>query len=326
MNNLEALASISRLSENVVRVLGQNPGKFTLQGTNTYIIGRKRPFTLVDTGEGRVEYTPLLETALQDAGKESASDEHEVDVSDIIISHWHGDHVGGLPAVLGLLRQLWNERNGGAPFKPPRLHKFPSLQTPNAHDQLPSILASLPPDSYTSSPAGNPFHELTDGQALVNLRVLHTPGHTTDSIALHVPSDKALYTADTVLGQGTAVFEDLAAYMRSLQRMLTFAREQGADKLYPGHGPVVVQGKELIETYIAHRQDRENQLLELLKDEKPWSTWTMVTTLYKSYPESLWLPAAHSVDLHMKKLEEDGAVRKLGGEGKDAEWQVVQTK
>ncbi|KAF8227334.1 Metallo-hydrolase/oxidoreductase [Tricholoma matsutake] len=340
MDQLEVLPSVSRLSEHVVRVLGQNPGKFTLQGTNTYIIGKQNPYTLVDTGEGRDEYIPILESAL--AKPHSVA---EPDVSDIIVSHWHPDHVNGLPTVLSLLRRLWEERNPLLPFTPPRLHKFPrdSNAPPSSHgtlNTLPSIINSLPPNSYTPSPNGNAFHDLHDSQIIAPLAlcVLHTPGHTDDSIALYIPQDRALYTGDSVLGQGTAVFEDLALYLKSLNAMLHFGDSEpdGAyDTVYPGHGPVVPNGKKLIGGYITHRLERETQIIKVLKSSPPgsvdslepssnyWTTWKIVTTLYAVYPESLWLPAAHGVGLHLKKLEGEGVVRRVGGEGKDTSWEMV---
>jgi glyoxylase-like metal-dependent hydrolase (beta-lactamase superfamily II) len=144
-----------------------------------------------------------------------------------------------------------------------------------------------------------------------------------------------LYTSDTVLGQGTAVFEDLALYLNSLNSMLQFGDSKPYDAVYPGHGPVVPDGKKLISGYIAHRLEREAQILQVLKSPLPgsvdlpgspkhyWTTWTIVTKIYAEYPQSLWLPAAHGVDLHLKKLEGEGVVRRVGGEGKDISWEVL---
>ncbi|TFK45647.1 Metallo-hydrolase/oxidoreductase [Heliocybe sulcata] len=334
MEALESLPHISRLSDRVVRVLGQNPGKFTLQGTNTYIVGTRNPYTLIDTGEGRDEYIPVIESALKDVSP--PSNPEEPDVSDIILTHRHHDHIGGLPSVLALLRRLWETRNphGGVSFRPPRIHKFPL--PPDAQDgQVQSVLDSLAPGSFTPSSSGASLHELSEGQAIdidttpaLQLHVLHTPGHTLDSICLHFPADNALFTADTVLGQGTAVFEDLSTYISSLQSILAHRdKEPGQTEytiLYPGHGPVVTEGPKTISTYIQHRLERETQVLQVLQSSQgTWTPWAIVSKIYAAYPESLWLPASHGVILHLRKLEKDGKVKFLGGEGKDSQWQLA---
>lgn len=66
-------------------------------------------------------------------------------------------------------------------------------------------------------------------------RVCHTPGHTTDHIVLVAPDSGYMFSGDNVLGEGTAVFEDLYEYMKSLKHMVNLK----PTKIFPGHGPVV---------------------------------------------------------------------------------------
>ncbi|EJF62693.1 Metallo-hydrolase/oxidoreductase [Dichomitus squalens LYAD-421 SS1] len=331
MEALEALPSIARLSKTVTRVLGQNPGKFTLQGTNTYLLGERNPYILVDTGEGREDYIPYLQEALADPSREHNATEPYI--SYIILTHRHHDHTEGLPSVLTLLRKLWNAQQPPptTPYRPPRIHKLP-LPTPDS--RFDSLIERLEPGSFTPTASGAPVHDLSDSDTLPvtltsttpesdsSLHIIHTPGHTPDSLCIYYPPDRALFTADTVLGHGTSVFEDLGQYMSSLRKMIDYANDpaHAYSTVYPGHGPVVPEGLAKVQTYLKHRVEREEQVLRVLRQDPPaegefdqgWTTQAIVAVIYAKYPKELWGPAAHSVELHLKKLVGDGVVEQDG--------------
>lgn len=235
----------------VTRILGQNPGPYTLQGTNTYLIGRRgSSVILLDAGEDKPEYIPLLRTALQD-GRYTA-------VSDIILSHYHHDHTLGLKTVLPLIEELKLGR--------PNIHKIPCRKDPSLDQPTLDILSHLGRDTPRQLEDGQTFPVADGGK----LTVLATPGHTEDSASFILQHDNAtaLFTADTVLGQGTAVFTDLKALISSLERCVDKVQEAaGADqkiKLFCGHGPVVDDGVAKMKEYIAHRLQREQQVLDAL--------------------------------------------------------------
>jgi glyoxylase-like metal-dependent hydrolase (beta-lactamase superfamily II) len=93
------------------------------------------------------------------------------------------------------------------------------------------------------------------------LRAIHTPGHTTDHLCYWLEEEQSLFAGDTILGQGTTEFEDLYDYLNSLKLILHLSPK----RIYPGHGPVVDNPQETIEHYIAHRQQRNDQILAALK-------------------------------------------------------------
>ncbi|KAJ2420723.1 Beta-lactamase-like protein 2, partial [Coemansia sp. RSA 2531] len=87
---MDKASLVERISRGIVRVLGLNPGPFTLQGTNTYIIGHGKQRLLVDTGDGsRPEYFTLLRESLGTSR-----------IDKILLTHWHADHIGGVNQLL----------------------------------------------------------------------------------------------------------------------------------------------------------------------------------------------------------------------------------
>ncbi|KAF2500274.1 Metallo-hydrolase/oxidoreductase [Lophium mytilinum] len=266
--SLVPLPDIATLSPRVVRILGGNPGKFSLQGTNTYLLGTSTHRLLVDTGEGKPAWLASLKSVL------AASN---ITISAAILTHWHPDHVGGVADLLAL----------------------------SPHTKI-----------YKNSPSAGQL-DIADGQVLATegatLRAFHCPGHTTDHMALVLEEEDAMFTGDNVLGQGTAVFEDLATYMTSLERMAA----QFAGRGYPGHGPVIEEGRAKVLEYIKHRKEREEQVLAVLGDAggKGITAMAIVKVIYKDYPESLWQPAERGVLQILEKLEGEEKVEHNEGEG-----------
>jgi ribonuclease/clavin/mitogillin len=171
----------AKLSNLVHVVSGLNPGKFTLQGTNTYLIGNGPYRILLDTGEGIGEYRTLLETSLKEAGA--------IGISKVLCTHWHKDHIGGIKQVQDLMFP----------------QSIPIYKKLFLKDQTNFL------DIYD----GQIFKEQG-----CTLRAITTPGHTLDHVSFYLEEENALFTGDCVLGHGTAIFEDLGMLIESLNKLL----------------------------------------------------------------------------------------------------------
>lgn len=146
---------------------------------------------------------------------------------------------------------------------------------------------------------------LRDGEVIeaagLRIGVLATPGHTADSVSFVL--DDAVLTADTVLGRGTAVIDaedgSLADYLESLRRL----RGLGRRRVLPGHGPELDDLVAVADMYLAHRQERLEQVRQALKtlggDASPRQ---VVEQVYAAVDRNLWDAAESSVRAQMEYL------------------------
>jgi glyoxylase-like metal-dependent hydrolase (beta-lactamase superfamily II) len=200
------------------------------------------------------------------------------DVELVLLTHTHPDHAGGARAFA--------ERAGA-----PLAALAPGWATPGA----PDLAAGLP-----LNVAG------------VELRPLPTPGHAADHCCYLLPAERAAFTGDHVLGRGTTVVEwpggDMAAYLASLELLL----DHHLARLYPGHGPAVGDPRARVEGYLAHRREREAQVLAALEagDRTPAQ---VVARVYAEVDPLLHPAAELSVRAHLVKLVREGRVGAAAG-------------
>ncbi|KOC62726.1 Beta-lactamase-like protein 2 [Habropoda laboriosa] len=293
MKSLTNLPVISRLSDTVIRILGCNPGIMTLQGTNTYLVGTGTRRILIDAGEAKTakEYTKVLRQVLEE---EKATIEH------LMITHWHHDHLGGAKSVQNLLRTM-NPTYHSTTWKLPR----------------------APEDKGKKSQAEQniSWQDLEDKQVVevegAKVRVEYTPGHSSDHASLVLEDENIICCGDCVLGEGTAIFEDLLTYMDSLKKIMAMKPKL----MYPGHGPVIEDPETVIKYYIEHRLRRENEILGVIQEtakNKAISEMDIVKHMYMGTSKIMWEVAAYNVERHLDKLLKEGKVK-----GEKGKWQSV---
>ncbi len=263
-----------RLGANIVRVTAPNASVMTGPGTNTYLVGDGRTWTVIDPGPAMPEHV----RALLDAAAPGR-------VERILVTHTHPDHS---PAA----RQLAEAT--GAPVYGRR----------TAHPEWQDM--EFQPEREL---ADGERLALAPG---VTLRVLHTPGHASNHLCFLLEEEKLLFTGDHVMQGSTVVINppdgDMAAYLRSLEALLAIDLEWFA----PGHGFLVARPHDVLRALIAHRLRREAKVADALRAAGSATLDEMLPRVYDDAPVAIHPVARRSLHAHLIKLAAEGRVMQEG--------------
>jgi glyoxylase-like metal-dependent hydrolase (beta-lactamase superfamily II) len=142
-----------------------------------------------------------------------------------------------------------------------------------------------------------------DGEVVDGLEAIATPGHTNEHVC-YLTAAGDLFTGDTILGSGTTTIfppdGHMGDYIRSLRRL----RERAPRRIYPAHGPTRDDAVALIDEYIAHRLQREEQV----RDALAAGARTVAEMRQRIYPDldpRLHGAAEIQIRAHLIKIEEE---------------------
>jgi glyoxylase-like metal-dependent hydrolase (beta-lactamase superfamily II) len=244
-------------------ITAPNPSPHTLAGTNTYLIGAAGRAVVIDPGPDDAAHVARVLDRAASSGWQ---------VSLIVISHGHSDHVGAAERLA---------IKSGAPVR--------SWRSEHAPFQDEEVLA-------------------VDGG---RLRVLHTPGHAPDHVVFYWEDQATLFSGDLILGEGTVQVTppggSMVDYLRSLERVGRLELRLIA----PGHGPLIRDPHRRIAEYLARRRLRERQVLEALA-AAPRTAAEVAAVIYPELDPRLRKAAEGTTLAHLEKLLAEGRVRRAG--------------
>jgi glyoxylase-like metal-dependent hydrolase (beta-lactamase superfamily II) len=267
------------IASGVQRIVAGNAGMMTGPGTNTYVIGGDE-LTVLDPGpiDERHLAAILREGVARGPGGRSA-------IRHILVTHTHRDH--------SPLAEQLAQRTGAAIVGLPAPH--------DGRQDEHFVPTQVPKDGERLSLGG------------VAVIAIHTPGHASNCVCYLLERERLLFTGDHILQGVSPVIlppdGDMSAYFASLDKLKPFDFE----RIAPGHGEVLADGKGAVAALRAHRQQREDKVLRCLGQLRGATLDTLTPPVYDDVPTDRHGWARLTLEAHLIKLKRDGKVSEQQG-------------
>lgn len=259
----------------------RTPTKPPATTTNCYVVGTQ-DFIVIDPGSPYEDEQAALAEYVDEMTAEGRQ------LREVILTHLHPDHVGGVNAL--------REHLGGR--------------------------VNVAAHRLTAEPLAGKVHvdrfieegELIElgGEPSITLRAMHTPGHTRGHLSFYDERAGALLTGDNIVGIGSVLIDppegDMRAYFATLERYRALPQ---LNVLLGGHGPAVGSPRAKIDEYIKHRLERERRILEAVRGgacDAP----SIVARVYTDVHPKMHALAERAVVAHLDKLEAEGLITRDG--------------
>jgi glyoxylase-like metal-dependent hydrolase (beta-lactamase superfamily II) len=260
----------------------RTPTKPPATTTNCYVVGT-RDFIVVDPGSPYEDEQAALAGFVKGLISEGRL------LREIVLTHQHPDHVGGVEAL--------REQLGG------RVRVAAHRLTAEALGGRVRVERFIEDGDMIE----------LEGDPRLHLRAMRTPGHTRGHLSFYEERAGALLTGDNIVGVGSVLIDppegNVRDYLATLERYRALPRLVA---LFGGHGPAVGSPRAKIDEYVAHRLKRERDILAAVRAGAATPAEVVALAYADVHPRMRAL-AERAVLAHLEKLEEDGLVTRDAG-------------
>lgn len=261
------------LAPQIARIIANNPSPITFMGTGTYIIGDKEIMILDAGPKDKTHLEALLNFA---KGKT---------ITHLLVTHSHADHY---PLVYELQKYCDAKIYGHKPDFSEALDDI--------GEKMHNFIADI---------------ELKDGDIIENgeisLKAIYTPGHSASHFCFEFPKQNSLFCGDHIMGWSSTVVlppdGNMTLYMENLQKIA----DLNFDILYPTHGAPIYNPNDYINALIAHRKERDEQIIECVK-KGIVGLDNILAAIYPGLNPALHVAAKQNIQAHLLRLNVLGMV------------------